>query len=81
MSYFTEMDEFKPLVEEDVAQNFRLVAIHAVEEYWDRRPCNLFHSDAERGTRLYFDEVEKRKYFVEPHIPDFADFPRWRGKR
>jgi len=33
------------------------------------------------GTRLYFDEVEQRKYFVEPHIPAFADFIRWRGKR
>src|SRR5262249_45072159 len=33
------------------------------------------------GTREYFDEVERRKYFVEPHIPQFADFPRWKGKR
>jgi SAM-dependent methyltransferase len=33
------------------------------------------------GTREYFDEVEQRKYFVEPHIPAFADFNRWRGKR
>jgi ubiquinone/menaquinone biosynthesis C-methylase UbiE len=32
------------------------------------------------GTREYFDEVERRKYFVEPHIPRFANFPRWRGK-
>jgi ubiquinone/menaquinone biosynthesis C-methylase UbiE len=33
------------------------------------------------GTREYFDEVEARKYFVEPHIPAFAQFERWRGKR
>jgi SAM-dependent methyltransferase len=25
--------------------------------------------------------VEARKYFVEPHIPGFADFARWRGRR
>jgi SAM-dependent methyltransferase len=25
--------------------------------------------------------VEARKYFVEPHIPGFAQFERWRGKR
>jgi SAM-dependent methyltransferase len=31
------------------------------------------------GTREYFDEVEARKYFVEPHIPAFAQFPRWAG--
>src|SRR5262249_17106443 len=33
------------------------------------------------GTREYFDEVEQRKYFVEPHIPPFAEFPRWAGRR
>ena len=25
--------------------------------------------------------MEARKYFVEPHVPRFADFARWRGKR
>jgi ubiquinone/menaquinone biosynthesis C-methylase UbiE len=25
--------------------------------------------------------VEKRKYFVEPHIPGFAQFERWGGKK
>jgi SAM-dependent methyltransferase len=25
--------------------------------------------------------VDKRKYFVEPHIPGFAQFERWKGKR
>jgi SAM-dependent methyltransferase len=33
------------------------------------------------GTREYFDEVEHRKYFVEPHIPKFAEFDRWRDRR
>ena len=33
------------------------------------------------GTRDYFEEVEARKYFVESHIPAFADFERWRGKK
>lgn len=32
-------------------------------------------------TREYFDEVEARKYFVEPHIPAFAEFERWNGKK
>jgi SAM-dependent methyltransferase len=52
-----------------------------VQSYWDRRPCNIRHSKEPVGTRAYFDEVEARKYFVEPHIPAFADFPRWRGMR
>jgi SAM-dependent methyltransferase len=53
----------------------------AVSDYWNRRPCNLRHSQAEIGSRTYFDEVETRKYMVEPHIPEFADFARWKGKR
>ncbi len=55
--------------------------IVAVQAYWDRRPCNIRHSNADIGTRQYFDEVEARKYFVEPHIPACAQFPRWNGKR
>ncbi|HMP00858.1 MAG TPA: class I SAM-dependent methyltransferase [Gemmatales bacterium] len=55
--------------------------IAEVQDYWNRRPCNIRHSPKPVGSREYFDEVEKRKYFVEPHIPSFADFPRWAGKR
>jgi 2-polyprenyl-3-methyl-5-hydroxy-6-metoxy-1,4-benzoquinol methylase len=55
--------------------------IAAVQEYWDRRPCNIRHSSKPLGTREYFDEVEARKYYVEPHIPLFADFARWSGKK
>lgn len=52
-----------------------------VRDYWDARPCNIRHSPRTVGSKEYFDEVETRKYFVEPHIPDFAEFRRWRGKR
>jgi len=55
--------------------------IAEVKEYWDRRPCNIRHSPKPVGTREYFDEVEARKYFVEPHIPGFAQFERWKGKK
>ena len=54
--------------------------IDAVTSYWNRRPCNVRHSTREVGTREYFDEVEARKYFVEPHIPSFAQFERWTGR-
>jgi SAM-dependent methyltransferase len=60
---------------------FGETAIERVREYWNARPCNLRHSPAAVGTRQYFDEVEARKYFVEPHIPGFAEFHRWSGKR
>lgn len=61
--------------------SFGQVPIERVRGYWNRRPCNVRHSSKEPGTRNYFDEVEARKYFVEPHIPRFAEFGRWRGKR
>ena len=55
--------------------------IKAVEAYWNNRPCNIRHSAKTVGTVEYFNEVEQRKYFVEPHIPVFADFSLWKGKR
>jgi 2-polyprenyl-3-methyl-5-hydroxy-6-metoxy-1,4-benzoquinol methylase len=60
---------------------FEEVAIDRVQNYWDARPCNIRHSTEPVGTREYFDQVEARKYRVEPHIPAFAEFERWRGKR
>ncbi len=63
------------------SQTFEKVPIEQVQSYWDRRPCNIRHSTKPPGTREYFDEVERRKYFVEPHIPKFAEFPRWQNKR
>lgn len=55
--------------------------IGQVRDFWNRRPCNIRHSTKPVGTREYFDEVEARKYFVEPHIPGFAQFERWKGKK
>lgn len=60
---------------------FADVPIDAVRAYWDARPCNIRHSSKPVGERGYFDEVEAKKYFVEPHIPGFAEFERWRGRR
>ena len=61
--------------------DFAEIDIQSVRDYWNRRPCNIRHSTAEVGTKEYFDQVEARKYFVEPHIPAFADFERWNGKK
>lgn len=55
--------------------------IEDVKTFWNNRPCNIRHSTAQIGTRQYFDEVEQRKYFVEPHIPGFAEFEKWKGKK
>jgi ubiquinone/menaquinone biosynthesis C-methylase UbiE len=60
---------------------FGETSIERVRDYWNQRPCNLRHSPAPVGTLEYFDQVEARKYFVEAHIPGFAQFQRWAGKR
>ena len=61
--------------------SFEDTPLTKVSEYWNARPCNIRHSPKPVGTREYFDEVEERKYFVESHIPRFADFAKWKGKK
>ena len=55
--------------------------IEKIKDFWNRRPCNIRHSRQKVGSVEYFNEVEKKKYFVEPHIPPFAQFERWKNKR
>lgn len=66
---------------ESALRQFAGKSIEDVRAYWNARPCNIRHSTKPLGTREYFDEVESRKYFVEPHIPRFAEFERWKGKK
>ncbi len=61
--------------------NSTVTDIAKVKNYWNDRPCNIRHSNKEFGSKEYFDEVEKRKYFVEYHIPKFAEFDKWKGKK
>jgi len=56
------------------------VSLEEVRSFWDRRPCNIRHSKRDVGTREYFDEVDRRRFFVEPHIIEFAEFERWGNK-
>jgi 2-polyprenyl-3-methyl-5-hydroxy-6-metoxy-1,4-benzoquinol methylase len=66
-----------PLAQAD----FESTPLAKVNAYWNARPCNIRHSAKPVGTKEYFDEVEARKYFVEAHIPRFAEFDRWKGKK
>ena len=58
-----------------------IVTIDDVRTYWDDRPCNVKHSKKEVGTKEYFDEVERKRYTAEPHIPPFAGFSSTKGKK
>ena len=55
--------------------------IEDVKKFWDNRPCNIQHSNAPFGTKEYFNEVEARRYFVEPHIPIFCEFKKWTNRK
>lgn len=54
--------------------------ISKVENYWDRQPCNVNHSKKKFLSKEYFNEVRKKRYFVEPHILTFADFKKYKNK-
>lgn len=54
--------------------------IDSVYHFWNERPCNIKHSSKEIGTKEYFEEVTKRKYIVEPHIINFANFENYKNK-
>ena len=51
-----------------------------VRAYWQAEPCGTSTTAAEPGTREFYADVERRRYELEPFIPGFADFDRWRGK-
>lgn len=63
------------------SKKFSQVPIEKVQAFWDQRPCNVKHSAKMSGTKEYFDEVEQRKFLVEPHLPLFADFPSVKDKK
>jgi 2-polyprenyl-3-methyl-5-hydroxy-6-metoxy-1,4-benzoquinol methylase len=62
-------------------QNEPTPGIEAVEAFLEWKALQHSAFSQPVGSREYFDEVEQRKHFVEPHIPEFAQFDRWAGKR
>jgi ubiquinone/menaquinone biosynthesis C-methylase UbiE len=56
-------------------------AKESVRAYWDAAPCGSSHATAEPGSKEFFDQVEEARYRLEPFIPRFAQFERWRGKQ
>lgn len=60
---------------------FNKIPIEKVKNYWNSFPCNLGYSQDKIGTKEFFDKIELEKYSTEPHIPKFAEFDKWRGKK
>lgn len=51
-----------------------------IKKYWNKRPCNILHSRKKFLSREYFNEVRKKRYFVENHILKFAGFKNYKNK-
>lgn len=56
------------------------MSLKKIKQYWNAKPCNIGHSRKAFLSREYFNEVKKKKYFVEPHILQFADFKKYKNK-
>lgn len=51
----------------------------AVRRFWDSEPCGSELSEAD-DERRYFDELTRRRYELEAHIPEVVEFERWQGR-
>src|SRR5438132_9591777 len=52
-----------------------------VRAFWQAHPCGVKFSDAEMGTREFFERVEAHRYSKEWHIPGAANFSSATGLR
>ena len=50
------------------------------KKYWNKQPCNIKHSRKKFLSRAYFNEISKKRYFVESHIKEFANFQNYKNK-
>ncbi|MGB8508781.1 MAG: methyltransferase domain-containing protein [Pyrinomonadaceae bacterium] len=52
-----------------------------VRAFWQANPCGTKFTEAETGTRAFFERVEEHRYRSEWHIPEAAGFADARGLR
>src|SRR5947209_11609994 len=52
-----------------------------VRAFWQKNPCGTKFTDAEMGTRAFYERVEEHRYEKEWHIPAAARFESARGLR
>lgn len=50
------------------------------QKFWNKQPCNIKHSKKKFLSKEFFNEITKKRYFVEPHIKDFVQFSKWKNK-
>ena len=58
-----------------------VLAQERVRAYWNRKPCDSETSAEEPWSREYFEDIERKRYELQPHIPEILSRIDWRGKR
>ena len=52
-----------------------------VHDYWNRASCGTEYTQHKKFSADYFNEIEDRRYTIEPEIFSFAQFTRYRNKK
>ena len=52
-----------------------------ITHYWNSIPCNSLNSNTDNTDIEYFKQISRNRYFVESHIPTFAEFNKSKGLR
>lgn len=52
-----------------------------ITNYWNTVPCNSLNSNANTNGIDYYKQISNNRYFVESHIPNFAEFNKSKGLR
>ena len=50
------------------------------KKFWNKQPCNIKHSKKKFLSKEYFNEISRKRYFVESHIKSFANFKNYKNK-
>ncbi|PIO49117.1 MAG: hypothetical protein CMR00_00005, partial [[Chlorobium] sp. 445] len=51
-----------------------------VHDYWNAHPCGTKFTDAEPGSKAFYDEVERYRYETQPFMEALCKFKAFRGK-
>jgi len=52
-----------------------------VRDFWQVHPCDAQFATAEVGSRPFYEQVERYRYGVHPHLPRAAGFTKVTGLR
>jgi len=52
-----------------------------VRQHWDDEPCGTRGIPYPIGSLAYFETIAERRYRLNPHIAEYAQFDRWESKK